>query len=94
MFDFANDDGFFLANLCRQAKELGDYLLVGVHSDEEVRKNKGPPVMNEEERYMAVEACKWVDEVVRGSVLFSAAVFLFQRCSASVGQQTRRTTRR
>ncbi len=83
-----------------QAKSLGDYLVVGVHSDAEIAKNKGPPVMNEEERfehfnappptdaelkihrshrqrltssvwctcrnrYKAVEACKWVDEVVR-----------------------------
>lgn len=38
------------ANALRQAKELGDYLIVGVHSDAEIRKNKGPPVMNEEER--------------------------------------------
>jgi ethanolamine-phosphate cytidylyltransferase len=53
------------ANALRQAKQLGDYLIVGVHSDAEITKNKGPPVMNEEERYKAAEACKWVDEVVR-----------------------------
>ncbi|EGD76686.1 phosphoethanolamine cytidylyltransferase [Salpingoeca rosetta] len=52
------------ANALRQAKAMGDYLIVGVHSDEEIRKNKGPPVMNEEERYEMVRACKWVDEVV------------------------------
>eukprot|EP00043_Microstomoeca_roanoka_P028060 m.16767 g.16767 ORF g.16767 m.16767 type:complete len:377 (-) comp8148_c0_seq1:183-1313(-) len=52
------------ANALRQAKEMGDYLIVGVHSDEEIRKNKGPPVMNEQERYEMVRACKWVDEVV------------------------------
>ena len=39
------------ANALRQAKELGDYLVVGVHSDAEVEKNKGLPVMREEERY-------------------------------------------
>jgi ethanolamine-phosphate cytidylyltransferase len=39
-------------------------LVVGVHSDAEILKNKGPTVMNEEERYEAVRACKWVDEVV------------------------------
>jgi len=55
------------ANALRQARELGDYLIVGVHSDAEITKNKGPPVMNEEERYRAVESCKWVDEVVRGA---------------------------
>jgi len=53
------------ANALRQAKQLGDFLVVGVHSDAEIIKNKGPPVMCEEERYKAAEACKWVDEVVR-----------------------------
>src|SRR3989338_4910335 len=53
------------ANALRQAKALGDVLVVGVHSDEEIRKHKGPPVMTESERYQAVAACKWVDEVVK-----------------------------
>jgi len=53
------------ANALRQARELGDYLIVGVHSDEAILKNKGPTVMKEEERYKAVAACKWVDEVVK-----------------------------
>jgi len=52
------------ANALRQSRALGDVLIVGVHSDEEIRKNKGPPVMKEAERYKAVRACKWVDEVV------------------------------
>eukprot|EP00030_Apusomonadida_sp_AF-17_P002962 a343318_194.p2 GENE.a343318_194~~a343318_194.p2 ORF type:complete len:371 (-),score=171.34 a343318_194:22-1110(-) len=52
------------ANAIRQAKELGGTLVVGVHSDEAIRINKGPPLMNEQERYAAVRACRWVDEVV------------------------------
>lgn len=52
------------ANACRQAKALGDYLIVGVHSDEEITKHKGPPVYNEKERYKMVKAIKWVDEVI------------------------------
>lgn len=32
------------ANSLRQAKALGTYLIVGVHDDEEITKNKGPPV--------------------------------------------------
>lgn len=52
------------ANACRQAKALGDYLIVGVHSDEEISKHKGPPVYNEQERYKMVRGIKWVDEVV------------------------------
>ncbi|XP_056017118.1 ethanolamine-phosphate cytidylyltransferase-like [Ostrea edulis] len=52
------------ANAIRQAKQMGDYLIVGVHSDEEISKHKGPPVYNEKERYKMVRAIKWVDEVV------------------------------
>jgi ethanolamine-phosphate cytidylyltransferase len=47
-----------------KAKEMGDILVVGVHSDAEIEKNKGPTVMKEDERYAAVAACKWVDQVV------------------------------
>ncbi|KAJ1853601.1 choline phosphate cytidylyltransferase [Coemansia sp. RSA 1822] len=53
------------ANALRQARAMGDYLVVGVHSDAEVEQNKGPCVMKEDERYAAVAGCKWVDEVVR-----------------------------
>lgn len=52
------------ANALRQARAMGDYLVVGVHSDAEIEKNKGPTVMKEKERYAAVAACKWVDLVV------------------------------
>ncbi|ESO87128.1 hypothetical protein LOTGIDRAFT_177471 [Lottia gigantea] len=52
------------ANAIRQGKEMGDYLAVGVHSDSEVSKHKGPPVYNEQERYRMVRAIKWVDEVI------------------------------
>ena len=31
---------------------MGDYLVVGVHSDEEILKNKGPTVMKEDERWV------------------------------------------
>ena len=55
------------ANQLRQARAMGDQLIVGVHSDEEITKHKGPPVFNEEERYKMVSAIKWVDEVVRGA---------------------------
>ena len=39
-----------------QAKRMGKYLCVGVHSDEEITINKGPPVMTLEERYRVLEA--------------------------------------
>ncbi|PVU99778.1 hypothetical protein BB559_000419 [Furculomyces boomerangus] len=53
------------ANALRQAKEMGDVLVVGVHSDAEIEKNKGPCIMHEDERYKAVAGCKWVDQVVK-----------------------------
>jgi len=55
------------ANCLRQAKAMGDYLVVGVHTDEEIAKHKGPPVFTQEERYRMVRAIKWVDEVVEGA---------------------------
>eukprot|EP01156_Anaeramoeba_ignava_P010296 Anaeramoba_ignava/a479298_55.p1 GENE.a479298_55~~a479298_55.p1 ORF type:complete len:310 (-),score=72.94 a479298_55:320-1249(-) len=64
------------ANFIRQARELGDYLICGVHSDEEIEKNKGPTVLKGEERYQAVEGCKWVDEVVRDAPYITSLEYL------------------
>ncbi|RLV93611.1 Ethanolamine-phosphate cytidylyltransferase [Spathaspora sp. JA1] len=47
-----------------QARQLGRELYVGVHSDEEILYNKGPPVMHLDERLTAVSACKWSTQVV------------------------------
>lgn len=55
------------ANQLRQAKAMGDHLVVGVHSDAEIRMHKGPPVFTEEERYKMVRSIKWVDEVIEGA---------------------------
>ena len=46
---------------------MGDTLVVGVHTDEEITKHKGPPVFNQTERYRMVRAIKWVDEVVEAA---------------------------
>jgi ethanolamine-phosphate cytidylyltransferase len=54
------------SNALRQAKACGDYLVVGLVPDNEILLNKGSmPVMNEEERFAALSACKFVDEVIR-----------------------------
>ncbi|XP_059285381.1 ethanolamine-phosphate cytidylyltransferase-like isoform X2 [Lycium ferocissimum] len=52
------------ANALRQAKALGDELVVGVVSDEEIIATKGPPVLCMEERLALVSGLKWVDEVI------------------------------
>ena len=38
-------------------------MVVGVNSDAEILKNKGPTVLNCKERADILRACKWVDEV-------------------------------
>jgi len=50
----------------RYAKLLGDELIVGIDSDDKVRKDKGPnrPHNNVEDRKFALECIKYIDEVV------------------------------
>ncbi len=55
----------FRSNALRQARAAGDILVVGVNTDADILKNKGAlPVMPEEERLIAVRACKFADEVI------------------------------
>jgi len=51
-------------NAIRKSKALGDVLVVGIHTNEEIRRNKRVPLLTDEERRGMVEACKWVDEIV------------------------------
>lgn len=51
-------------NALRQAKSICDVLVVGVHSDAEISRNKCPPVMKQTERYGLLEHIKWIDEIV------------------------------
>eukprot|EP00439_Symbiodinium_sp_Y106_P063747 s419_g9.t3 len=54
-------------SILQQAAKLGDYLLVGLYSDETVRQHRGmPPVLTMLERAMAVLSTRWVDDVVLG----------------------------
>ena len=63
------DGGFDLLhsghyNAMRQAKNLGDVLVVGVNSDSDLLLNKGPTIFNVHERSEIVRQCKFVDQVV------------------------------
>jgi len=52
-------------NILKRAKEMCDYLVVGVSTDELVQSYKGKkPIIPYEERKAIVEAIKYVDEVV------------------------------
>lgn len=48
----------------KQARALGDYVLVGVHSDVVLEAHKRKPVLTMEERVTSVAGCRWVDEVI------------------------------
>lgn len=50
--------------LLRQARALGDRLVVGVLSDDVVAQYKRRPITTLEERVAGVRACRYVDEVV------------------------------
>jgi ethanolamine-phosphate cytidylyltransferase len=63
-FDFAHHGH---AGALLQARQLGDELFVGIHTDEAIAHNKGPVVMTLEERVMAVDACKWSTQSVPGA---------------------------
>jgi ethanolamine-phosphate cytidylyltransferase len=52
------------ANAILQARSYGDELYIGVHSDEEILKNKGPTVMTLKERAAEIEANKWTTKVI------------------------------
>jgi len=49
-------------NLIKKAKECGDYLIVGIHSDLDVESYKRKPIISEEDRYEIISSCKFIDE--------------------------------
>lgn len=63
-FDFAHHGH---AGALLQARQIGQELFVGIHTDEEIGHNKGPVVMKLDERVTAVEACKWSTQSVPGA---------------------------
>ena len=48
----------------RRAREFGDVLLVGIHSDATVAAYKRRPAMTQDERVRVVEGCRHVDQVI------------------------------
>ena len=56
-------------NFLKQASEIGDYLIAGIHSDETVQNYKRSPIMTMEERISVVASCRYVDEVIADAPL-------------------------
>lgn len=55
--------------MVQKAKEQGDFVLVGLHTDEDVSERRGLhlPIMDLHERCLSVLACKYVDEAIIGT---------------------------
>ncbi|MGA2418316.1 MAG: adenylyltransferase/cytidyltransferase family protein [Candidatus Staskawiczbacteria bacterium] len=51
-------------NLIREAKKLGDFLVVIVNNDEQVKIKKSTPFMPEQERIEIIKALRYADDVV------------------------------
>lgn len=56
-------------NFLKQASEIGDYLIAGIHSDETVQNYKRSPILTMEERISVVASCRYVDEVIPNAPL-------------------------
>ena len=55
----------------RQCKGGADKLIVGIHSDKDVESYKRKPILSFEERIKVVQACKYVDKVVKGPLILT-----------------------
>lgn len=53
-----------------KAKQLGDILLVGIHSDKTIGSYKRTPIFTMEERIEIVKANKWVTNVIEDAPLY------------------------
>ena len=62
--------------ILRRAKEKGDKLIVGVHSDETVMEYKRKPICNMKERIDVIKASKYVDEIIPDAPLRVSTSFV------------------
>lgn len=63
----------------KQARALGDYLLVGLQSDETLVANsykKGKPILTLEERVNSVAGCRYVDQVLPDAPIITDRVWI------------------
>eukprot|EP00438_Fugacium_kawagutii_P032886 Skav209402 [mRNA] locus=scaffold1671:9298:13511:- [translate_table: standard] len=68
-------------NAIRQAKNICDVLVVGIHSDQEIAENKSMPVMEQAERYRLLDHIKWIDEILY-DVPYSPEIATLERARA------------
>ena len=56
-------------NLIKRMKIFGDYIIVGIHSDDDIASYKRRPIIEDKQRYEIVRSCKYVDEVIEAAPL-------------------------
>jgi ethanolamine-phosphate cytidylyltransferase len=66
-------------SLLREARRHGDWLVVGVLSDDTAVSYKRRPIMTLAERVAVIESCRYVDEVVEDAPLRVTEEFLAAR---------------
>ena len=62
----------------RQARALGDHLVVGLIGDDELAEVKRRPILTLEERVAVVAACRFVDEVIPNAPWIMNSDFIAQ----------------
>lgn len=70
--------------LLRAARSHGDWLVVGVLSDESAAAYKRRPVMSLAERVTVIRACRYVDEIIAPAPAVLDASFLVEHDIATV----------
>ncbi len=63
-------------SLLREARRHGDWLVVGVLSDDTAASYKRRPIMTLAERVAVIESCRYVDEVIEDAPLRVTEAFL------------------
>lgn len=71
-------------SLLREARRHGDWLVVGVLSDDAAAAYKRRPIMTLAERVAVIESCRYVDEVVEDAPMLLTEDFLTRHDIATV----------
>ena len=72
-------------SLLREARRHGDWLIVGVLSDDTAASYKRRPIMTLAERVAVIESCRYVDEVIADAPLRVTEEFLAEHGITTVG---------
>ena len=63
-------------SIIKAAKESGDFLIIGLHSDEEMAKNNLHPIMSYKERKLCLLSNKYIDEILDNAPYYPSIEYL------------------